>query len=74
MQSVFPPGDTISKVESDHNNCYWRETSYMLSTLCRVVNPGVGLAKTLQKWKEISKKLKENPRKRKRQVEFLCQS
>jgi len=56
--------------------CHWRETSYMLSELVRVINPGVGLKKTVENWGGISKFIEELPRKRMRfleQAQFLCQ-
>lgn len=42
----------------------------MLSELVRVINPGVGLKKTVENWGGISKLVEELPRKR---VRFLDQ-
>jgi hypothetical protein len=67
MPSRFPPGGTTSW-NMNKKRCHWRETSYMVSVLRSVVNPGVGLLRTLHRWGEISKELQEKSRKRERQL------
>lgn len=43
----------------------------MLSVLCKAINPGVGLEETLRAWDGIASQLRENTRKRKRQLDVL---
>lgn len=60
---IFPPGG----IQFDECNL-WRETSFALHLVKQAVNPKLGLKNCIQNWKSISKKLSENPRRRKAQV------
>jgi hypothetical protein len=45
----------------------------MISVLRSVVNPGVGLRRTIENWNSISAQLRERQRKRTRQIDRLYQ-
>lgn len=57
---IFSHGD----IQFDETNL-WREMSFALHLIKQAVNPRLGLLECIQNWKEIAKKLSENPRNRK---------
>ena len=46
----------------------WREFSFAWNEVRRAIDPGVGLTKTIADWENISKELREAPRKRRPQL------
>lgn len=58
-EDVFSLGD-IQFTETN----LWRETSFALHLIKQAVNPRLGIMNCLKNWKEIAKKLSENPRNR----------
>ncbi len=66
---IFPPGDIQSNKKENGN--LWRETSFALKLISQAINPRLGLQSSLENWYEIQKKLSENTRKRKKQIEKI---
>jgi hypothetical protein len=46
------------------NQSHWREFEFMLQEIRRAVDPGLPLATALRAWARITRRLAENPRRR----------
>lgn len=73
-ESVFSLGGSRFQRESNKNRCLWREFSFMRSVISHAVNPRMGVLRCVNHWSEISIMLRENPRKRKMQLDNLFHS
>jgi hypothetical protein len=63
MPSIFPPGATSWNMRRSR----WREVHFLYRELVEAIVPPIGLANVLQRWKDITRKLADSPRKRIRQ-------
>jgi len=73
-ESVFSLGGSRFQRESNKNRCLWREFAFMRSVVSQAVNPRLGVLRCVNTWREISAMLRENPRKRKIQMDLLFHS